>query len=100
MKGRKQKKLTVMEDLRQQAEGGQLDIEYDEVETYKENGDRSANFNNAIGMVTRDYWSSSTGRIRIRTQHKLVWPSISSQLHIEDVLEYRASIEHNIGDSL
>ena len=53
-KGRKQNKLNAIEDLRKQAEGGQFDIESDEVEMYKAVGDRSTKFNNAIGMITRD----------------------------------------------
>ena len=43
-----------MEDLRKKAEGGQPDIEFDKVETYKVVSDHFANFNNAFGMTTRD----------------------------------------------
>ena len=53
-KGYKQNKLNSMEDLRKKAESSQLDIEFDEVETYKAVGNCSANFNNVIGMITRD----------------------------------------------
>ena len=53
-KGRIQNKLSAMEHLCKQVEGGQLDVEFDEVETYKIVGDHSANFNNSIGMITRD----------------------------------------------
>ena len=53
-KGRKQNKLKTIEDLRKEAKGGQLDIEFDKVETYKAVGKRSANFNNAIVMITKD----------------------------------------------
>ena len=64
-KGYKQNKLNSMEDLRKKAESSQLDIEFDEVETYKAVGDCSANFKNVIGMITRDllepyffYWKN------------------------------------------
>ena len=45
-KGLKQNKLIAMEELRKQAEGDQLDIEFDEVGTYKAVKDRNANFKN------------------------------------------------------
>ena len=82
--------MVAMEDLHKQAKGSKLNIEFDEVETYKAVWDHSANFNNAIGMIIRDLLEPYSGS----DQLKLVWPRISGQFHIKDTVEHRASIEH------
>ena len=91
----KQNKLNAMEDLRKQAEGGQLDIEFDEVEMYKAVGHRSANFNNAIGMITRDLLEPYffCWKDQVPDQRRLFWPRIIGQFHSWDTPEHRASIE-------
>ena len=67
-----------MEDLCKQVEGGQLDIEFDEVRTYQAVGDRSANFNNAIGMIPTDLLEPYFFYLKDQDldQRKLVWPRI------------------------
>ena len=83
-----------MEELRQQAEDKKLDIEFDEDETWKAVGDRSANFNNAIGTHTRDlllpYYF--TYKEQPEPRRNLIWERISSQFRLKDTEQHRAAI--------
>ena len=46
--------MSISEIITQSSEGGQLNIEFDEVEMNKVVGARLVNFNNATDMIIRD----------------------------------------------
>ena len=101
-KGRKSNKLIVLEQARQQKESGKVNVEFDEVETYKAVGDEASHFNNAIGMSVRGLlkpylfrWTDQSTEDR-----DCIWPQISSQFELKDSVEMRASVERQSRKSL
>ena len=84
-----------MEDLQSQSEGGHLDVEFDEDDTFKAVGQRAANFNNAVGMTTRDLFEPDRFYFREQSEEsrRLIWPRVSSMFKLADTAEQRAALE-------
>ena len=91
-----------LEQYRIQKDGGKVQVEFDEADTFKAVGDEAPHFNNAIGMIVRGLlkpylfqWTDQS-----KEDRDCIWPRINNQFELKDSVEIRASVERQARKSL